>query len=108
MEEKKKYNLEYNGRCGKFDNDKCSIYNLRPVDCRIFPITIYKVKDKFYWGLSLNCQLSSTIDVDKELEVIERVYLPQLKDELNEYNNYPWDEWFQNIRIIREVKIKEP
>lgn len=39
----------YSGGCIFHENNRCKIYDVRPFDCRIFPLDIFKVGSKFFW-----------------------------------------------------------
>ncbi|MEM4245537.1 MAG: hypothetical protein QXR60_05035, partial [Candidatus Nanoarchaeia archaeon] len=104
QEEKRELSLNHNGGCDKLVGKRCSVYDNRPIDCRIFPISIYKIGNSFYWVLTKNCPLSNFINVEKELGIIEKVYLPSLKDELENYHRHPWTDWFSDIKIIKKIK----
>ncbi len=67
---------------------------------------ICKIDGKFYWALTKSCPLYKIINVEKEIEIIERIYLPHLEDELEDYHNHPWDKWFENVQVVREVNLK--
>jgi Fe-S-cluster containining protein len=93
--------------CSYFSNNKCQVYKNRPIDCKIFPISIYKQDNKFYWILEKNCPLSKKLNIEEEIKLIEKKYLPSLKNELEEYHNHPWSEWFQQFDIIKEIKLNK-
>ena len=38
-----------NGQCVFYKNNKCEIYEVRPFDCRIFPLDIFMINSKYYW-----------------------------------------------------------
>lgn len=45
------------GGCIFHNNNRCEIYDVRPLDCRIFPLDILKVDNHFYWIIySTFCQ----------------------------------------------------
>ncbi len=37
------------GGCIFYKNNKCQIYNVRPLDCRLFPLDIFKLGNNFHW-----------------------------------------------------------
>lgn len=43
--------------CSFFDlaNKRCRIYNIRPLECRLYPFLINRVKDTIYLSLDLKC-----------------------------------------------------
>ncbi len=103
--EKMVYDIKSNGKCNKLKKDgKCSIYSNRPIDCRLFPIHIQKIGSKFYWIINKKCSLSKIIDVKKEVDKLERSYLEELKQELNDYEAHPCDKWFEEVEPVRRVK----
>ena len=43
--------------CSCFDvgNNRCKIYNIRPLECRLYPFLINRSKEKTYLAVDLNC-----------------------------------------------------
>ncbi len=104
--ERQNYSIKFKNKCNYLINSKCSIYKKRPIDCRIFPISLKKFKNKFYWILVKNCPLSKKINLQKEIEFIEKVYLSKIKKELEDYDKHPCHKWFDDYKIIQEINIK--
>ncbi|MCF7810439.1 YkgJ family cysteine cluster protein [bacterium] len=43
------------GLCPNLFNTECSIYERRPLECRLSPISIYQISRKLHWIFDLNC-----------------------------------------------------
>lgn len=68
----------------------CDIHNCRPVDCRLFPLDIRKIDNKYYWALFRypKCHRKITEDLKNLLDF--RVHaLSYLADEIMDYATYP-------------------
>ncbi len=37
------------GGCIFYKGNRCQIYDMRPLDCRIFPLDVFKIGTDFYW-----------------------------------------------------------
>jgi Fe-S-cluster containining protein len=43
------------------EKERCSIYSIRPFDCRLFPLDIIKKNNKYYWCIYTSCPSYKTI-----------------------------------------------
>ena len=66
-DEKDKRIFDQIPRCSFYRKGKCSIYNERPLDCRLYPIKVKFRQGKAIIGLSLGCKYISSL-VEKERE----------------------------------------
>lgn len=81
------------GKCIFLKNGKCSIYQNRPTDCKLFPFDIIKQNSKYYLILySLNCYDNSNIQED----------MSNLDDLINSI--IPWIEKFTDERNYTKMK----
>jgi Fe-S-cluster containining protein len=93
------YNLiTKNSKCIFYQNNKCTIYKKRPIDCRLFPLDIIR-KDKKYY---LIIYLLECIDETKIIEEIKDIdyLIAQVK---------PWIEIFtkdENYTKMKNLKYK--
>ena len=60
--------------CPFFDNlnNKCSVYKIRPFDCRLYPFLLRRVKKRIFLAIDLNCPY-----IEKTIE--SRVFKKYLK-----------------------------
>lgn len=67
----------------------CQIYKFRPMDCRLFPLDIELINDKYYWALFKydRCKITKK-DMYSLLKYREEA-LQILGDELKNYATYP-------------------
>jgi len=89
------------GRCAKFNN-MCSIYQKRPFECRINPLSIYEIDDELCWIVYEICQRIKTGGVEfiQKLEKVSR--------DLELYLTPDILENFRRIsRVIRETEPLE-
>lgn len=76
------------GKCIFYQNGKCSIYNYRPVDCKLYPFDIIKDGVNYYLVLYfLNCIDGNKIikenpDIDKLVNCVIP-WIEQFTDEIN-------------------------
>ena len=92
------------GKCIFYKNNKCSIYNIRPSDCRLFPFDIIKLDNKYYLILyELHCINYKTFKkLSNNIETIVENILPWI-NEFTDKRNY---DKMNNIKyfIIKEIK----
>lgn len=43
------------GRCPLLKNTDCSIYEERPLECRLSPLSLYYVDGKLFWIIDIEC-----------------------------------------------------
>ena len=91
--------------CVFLKNNKCSIYEKRPVDCIMFPFDIRKIKGEFFWIVWEFCKTPENIE--NHLSEFEKTIIPKLeKDDLEFYSDETQHECFKNIkmRVLRKIK----
>lgn len=87
-----------NDKCIFYKNGKCSIYNYRPTDCKLYPFDI--IKDGLNYYLVL--YLLDCIDTEKMLK--ENIEMDNLVDSV-----IPWIEQFtdeRNYTKMKKIKYK--
>lgn len=95
-----------NGNCCRFYKDcKCSIYDIRPIDCRIFPYDIKLEKDGEYYlvyYLSNNCEIKN-IDLDnlKMISYNTRLFLRLLLPYIRE-----WSDPYCSTKLVENENYK--
>lgn len=67
------------GRCTFLDDRKmCTIYDLRPFDCRFFPFDIARLDDEYYWVVyDYFCQLKAG-NWEEQVTRFEKEILPAM------------------------------
>lgn len=93
------FSLKLDGNnCIFYQNGKCIIYDIRPVDCRLYPFDIIKIDDRFYLILYLlDC-------IDYSCFYNESLKIQSLIDDV-----VPWIDEFtdeQNYTKMRTKKYK--
>ena len=94
-----------NQKCYFYRNNKCNIYDIRPIDCRIFPYDIKLEKDGcFYliYYITNNCAVKS-IDIEdlKEISYNTRLYLRLLLPYIRE-----WSDPYCSKKLTEEYDYK--
>lgn len=95
-----------NNECIFYKNGKCSIYDNRPIDCRLYPYDVIKDGDKYY----LIIYLIDCINVDGFLkdnpldEELIKLIIPWIEDFTNEINYTKMKKC--KYKIIKEIDIK--
>ncbi|MCK9596012.1 YkgJ family cysteine cluster protein [Candidatus Pacearchaeota archaeon] len=88
---------------------KCTVYDDRPFECRIFPFDIQEIDGKFLWVIWTNCPASSKVDCAKMIDYFENTFSKKWpKEYITEYVNYhklnqPIKYSKNTFKIIREV-----
>lgn len=92
--------LNINGIC-PFYNKGCTIYDIRPSDCKLFPYDIKKIGYKYYLILyDLPCGSSNVKeDVSDVIEILKTI--------INTYTDKKIEEKVSNFKykIIKEIKL---
>lgn len=91
--------------CYFYKNSKCSIYDIRPIDCRIFPYDIKLEKDGNYYlvyYLTSNCKLNNIELGDIKMvsyntRLFFRLLLPYLRE---------WTDDYCSINLTKEHEYK--
>jgi len=101
--------------CIFYDTQKngCTIYNIRPADCRIFPYDTIMRDGKYFWILweweENECVLRKCLDHEKHLEALERDVIPKFAGYLGLYSMYTEEIIKTNkkkYRILREIRFR--
>lgn len=73
------------GVCNYFVDGKCSIYNIRPYDCRLFPYDIKKIDGEYFLVLyKLDCLKNFvSTNVDEIVEGLRPILEEYVDDRLN-------------------------
>lgn len=58
--------------CRYFVDNKCQIYNERPLDCRIFPLDLIEEDDEYWWVILKNCSKYDKIS-EKLIPLIPKI-----------------------------------
>ena len=94
--------------CVFFDahNGKCRIYNVRPIDCRIFPLDIKKVDTKFFWVLYDYAHCHLTQEDELHLLDLRPQALSVLGKDIVDYATFPVPGMEQMAqKIIEEIEV---
>lgn len=94
---------------GKHPADaRCAVYDLRPLDCQLYPFTIELIDADYYWIQYLACEEKYlSIDLERLLEHLESVVLQRFSDkELESYAvaDPPQVALLLRRRVIRRVR----
>lgn len=102
--------------CVFWDEDKkgCSIYQDRPLDCKVYPFDIYLVDGKYHWIL-YSCNPDSNWEwTEEHLQSLEEdEQFNELMENIELYNDYSKVLMLvsksQNIpfKVLREVRYKK-
>ena len=96
------YNIKTNknGTCKFYKDGKCSIYDYRPNDCRLYPFDIIKEQENYYLILyKLKC-----IDTDEIIE--ESIKIQKIINEMKPWlNKYTDDKYFPKLK--QKINKKE-
>lgn len=91
--------------CIFFRNGKCVIYDIRPLDCRLFPFDIIKDNDKYYLILykleciNIDCFLNALSEIDS---IIEKI-IPNIEAFTDKINFTKMQD--MKYIIIKEIKV---
>lgn len=81
-------------RCTFLDeHGRCRIYDLRPLDCRLFPLDIIEEGGEFYW-----CVFTTCPNWQKMREMLEPL-IPLLEDQINPAL---WRQFLRQIEVTKE------
>ena len=94
-----------NNKCIFYKDGKCSIYKVRPTDCKLFPYDILRIGEKYYLVIyEIDC-----IDIEKFInenycaeDLIKRI-IPWIKDFTNNINYTKMKNY--KYKIIKEINI---
>lgn len=91
--------------CVFYKNHKCTIYDNRPIDCRLYPFDIIKLEDKYYFILYL-LECINSKNLEEECSKIDSI-IEEVKPWINEFTD---ERNFTKMKdkkykIIKEIKI---
>jgi Fe-S-cluster containining protein len=91
-----------NNTCIFYKNNKCEIYDIRPLDCRLYPFDIIEKENKYYLILyKLTCNNKSDYINDiKDIDIIIEKIKPWIKEFTNPTN-------FTKMKNQEYIVIKE-
>jgi len=112
----KKIGQRADGSCQFLKRNQCTEYQLRPLECRLFPFDIKEIEGALTWILWLNCPANAVMEVDENLTRFEQDILVSwsiqyIKDyvayhRINEPPKYA-ELPFTKIRSVNFVKHKQ-
>lgn len=76
-----------NDRCYFYQRGKCSIYNQRPIDCRLYPFDIYKDSSERFLLISYTNACPKPINISRYIRTAKSL-LRHLGPYLKEYAEY--------------------
>lgn len=93
------------GNCMFFINHKCTIYDIRPTDCRLFPYDIIEQNNKYYLILyKLNCiNIEEFSKIPNSIESLIEDIIPWIS-KFTDKRNYDKMNKIEYI-ILKEIKI---
>jgi Fe-S-cluster containining protein len=84
---------------------QCRIYEARPLDCRLFPLDIAFIDNKYAWIMYTSCPVELRLTRADALEMAtraEKEILPRLLSEITVYASLPNDA-FGSWIVVREI-----
>jgi Fe-S-cluster containining protein len=105
------------GLCPLLKNKCCTIYQNRPLECRLNPISIYEIGDKLYWILYKICPAVKHANNLEEfiseckifINKLESHIIPELRNEFREISRAikTFDPLFHERDFIVLKKLRE-
>jgi len=94
-----------NNKCFFYKNNRCQIYDKRPLDCRLYPFDIIEKENKYYLILyKLKCNSKNDYINDlKDIDIIVNQIKPWIKEFTNSYNFTKMKN--QEYIIIKEINL---
>jgi hypothetical protein len=82
------------GRCSALHGRLCSIYESRPLDCRLFPLDIVEHEGEYWWCIFLNCRAPDELAavLVPRIPSLEAAMTPKL-----------WNQFRQQIALTRST-----
>lgn len=81
-------------RCTFLDKQgKCKIYDIRPLDCRLFPLDIIEQDGEYYW-----CVFTTCPNWQRMKELLEPL-IPLLEEKIN---SSLWQQFSKQIAVTKE------
>lgn len=112
-------NFLKDGPCKLYKNGMgCTIYNRRPLECRLSPITIIKSGKDLWWALQVYCPIVGKANKDelekikskvKEyVEKVEKLLTPKIKKDLLDIENAvnAAETLVENVDYIKVKKLQ--
>lgn len=88
------------GLCPLLKDKRCSIYERRPLECRLNPVSIYEIDGKLYWILYTECPV---------VQRRKNLLMKKLKGCLKKINPFVDEEIREEFRRISEaIKSFDP
>lgn len=97
------------GYCIFLKRNRCSVYDKRPFECRIFPFNTEKRNGKIVWVLYSTCPAAKHLDAEKfidnlEKELSDKFSLEYIKDYVRYDSKDPAGTYSKlKPRILREI-----
>lgn len=93
-------------KCIFYRNNKCIIYDNRPIDCRLYPFDIIKLEDKYYLILYLlECINSKNLEEEhSRIDSIIGDVIPWINQFTDERNFTKMKD--KKYKIIKEIQIQ--
>lgn len=102
-------NFNFSGKCCFLKNNKCGIYELRPFECRIFPLDIEKINGKIMWIMWLWCPASARINIPVLIKNADKMAKQLGKEYILDYIRYHSAEESKyssmKFKLIKEVRF---
>ncbi len=97
--------------CIFLENSLCSVYDKRPLECRIFPFDIHDIDGDLMWVLWDVCPAGAQLDIEQSISYLEKTLLPRYSrdyvDAYMAYHSVNEPEKYQDLTVtkIREVDV---
>lgn len=82
------------GKCSFLIDGKCSIYDKRPLECRVSPISLHKFNNDLYWIIDIDCIYYKKYFVNNKQLIL---------DFISKIEPYFTNEIIENIKRISNV-----
>lgn len=85
---------------------QCRIYEVRPLDCRLFPLDIALIENEYVWIMYTSCPVDLRLTRADALEMASRAekkILPWLLKDIRVYAALP-NEAFGSWIVVREIR----
>jgi Fe-S-cluster containining protein len=90
---------------------RCSIYENRPIDCRLFPLDVDFRDGKFVWIIYKSCPVKDPInqtEAEEALKIAEAELLPQLLSQIDTYAGIDVQLFTDGMwRVVRDLNLKD-
>ncbi|MCD4818178.1 MAG: YkgJ family cysteine cluster protein [Candidatus Cloacimonetes bacterium] len=78
------------GKCPLLKDNQCSIYSKRPLECRLSPLSLLQLNEKFYWIIDIDCLYFKSYSKSKILNfinIIEPYFTKKMLDDIKNISN---------------------